>query len=150
MNIWHLKNAVLEHFRSIKAESFSVVTLLKTLEPTQFLLNKARLRPRWLLRKLWMSSQGYQTVKDKQQIRYQPAPKWSSMEDAAVPLERNLHGHPLAGLLWERQFEEIYENLDGKKCLFTRNENYSCRYTLTTSKNGWMERSRKWHPCGRN
>ena len=22
-----------------------------------------------------------------------------------VPLERNLHGHPLAGLLWERQFE---------------------------------------------
>ena len=56
-----------------------------------------------------------QTVKDKQQIRYQPAPKWSSMEDAAVPLERNLHGHPLAGLLWERQFEEIYENLDGKK-----------------------------------
>ena len=30
---------------------------------------------------------------------------WSSMEDPVVPLERNLHGHPLAGLLWERQFE---------------------------------------------
>ena len=24
-----------------------------------------------------------------------------------VPLERNLYGHPLAGLLWERQFEKI-------------------------------------------
>ena len=29
---------------------------------------------------------------------------WSSMEDPVVPLERNLCGHPLAGLLWERQF----------------------------------------------
>ena len=25
---------------------------------------------------------------------------WSSMEDPVVPLERNLYGHPLAGLLW--------------------------------------------------
>ena len=32
---------------------------------------------------------------------------WSSMEDPVVPLERNLCGHPLAGLLWERQFEKI-------------------------------------------
>ena len=31
---------------------------------------------------------------------------WSSMEDPVVPLERNLYGHPLAGL-WERQFEKI-------------------------------------------
>ena len=30
---------------------------------------------------------------------------WSNMEDPVVPLERNLYGHPLAGLLWERQFE---------------------------------------------
>ena len=32
---------------------------------------------------------------------------WSSMEDPVVPLERNLYGHPLTGLLWERQFEEV-------------------------------------------
>ena len=32
---------------------------------------------------------------------------WSSMEDPVVPLERNLYGHPLAGQLWERQFEKI-------------------------------------------
>ena len=31
---------------------------------------------------------------------------WSSMEDPVVPLERNLYGHPLAGLLWERQFDK--------------------------------------------
>ena len=31
---------------------------------------------------------------------------WSSLEEAVVLLERNLHGQPLAGLLWERQFEE--------------------------------------------
>ena len=32
---------------------------------------------------------------------------WSSMEDPVVRLERNLSGHPLAGLLWERQFENV-------------------------------------------
>ena len=32
---------------------------------------------------------------------------WSSMEDPVVPLERNLYGHPLAGILWERQFVKI-------------------------------------------
>ena len=32
---------------------------------------------------------------------------WSSMEDPVVPLERNLYGHPLAGLLRDRQFEKI-------------------------------------------
>ena len=32
---------------------------------------------------------------------------WSGMEDPVVPLERNLYGHRLAGLLWERQFEKI-------------------------------------------
>ena len=32
---------------------------------------------------------------------------WSSIEDPVIPLEPNLYGHPLAGLLWERQFEKI-------------------------------------------
>ena len=41
----------------------------------------------------------------------------------AVPLERILFGHLLAGLLWERQFEEVYSNLNERKvpnweCLF--------------------------------
>ena len=32
---------------------------------------------------------------------------WANIEVPVVPLERNLYGHPLAGLLWERQFEEV-------------------------------------------
>ena len=32
---------------------------------------------------------------------------WSSMEDRVVPPKRKLYGHPLAGLLWERQFEKV-------------------------------------------
>ena len=32
---------------------------------------------------------------------------WSSIEDPVVALDRNLYGHPFAGLLWERQFEKI-------------------------------------------
>ena len=32
---------------------------------------------------------------------------WSTMEDPVVPLERNLYGHLLAGLLWERQIEKV-------------------------------------------
>ena len=32
---------------------------------------------------------------------------WSSMEDPVVLHERNLYAHPLAGLLWERQFDKI-------------------------------------------
>ena len=32
---------------------------------------------------------------------------WSSIEDPVVPLERNVYGHLLTGLLWEWQFEKI-------------------------------------------
>ena len=32
---------------------------------------------------------------------------WFSMQDPVVLLERNLYGHPLAGLLWESQFEKM-------------------------------------------
>ena len=32
---------------------------------------------------------------------------WSNIEDPVVSLERNLYGHPLTGLLRERQFEEV-------------------------------------------
>ena len=50
------------------------------------------------------------------------------MEDPVVPLERNLYGHPLAGLLWERQFEKIllkhgWEKIPNWECLFVHREN---------------------------
>ena len=52
---------------------------------------------------------------------------WSSMEDPVVPLERNLYGHPLAGLLWERIFEKIllkhgWENIPIWECLFVHRQ----------------------------
>ena len=60
-----------------------------------------------------------------------PRHKWpkssSSMEDPVVPLERNLYGHPLAGLLWERQFEKIllqhgWEKVSNWEGLFVHRE----------------------------
>ena len=52
---------------------------------------------------------------------------WSGMEDPVVPLERILYGHPLAGLLWERQFEKILLKYGGEKvsnweCFFVHRE----------------------------
>ena len=52
---------------------------------------------------------------------------WSSMEDRVVPSERDLHGHSLAGLLWERQFEKIllkygWEKVSGWECFFVHRE----------------------------
>ena len=52
---------------------------------------------------------------------------WSSMEDPVVPLERNLYGHLLAGLLWERQFEKVllkhgWEKIPNWECLFVHCE----------------------------
>ena len=52
---------------------------------------------------------------------------WSSMEDPVVPLERNLYGHPLAGLLWEKQFEKFplkygWEKVSSWECLFVHHE----------------------------
>ena len=40
-----------------------------------------------------------------------------------VIVERNLYGHPLAGLLWERQFEEAlvelgWEKVPNWECMF--------------------------------
>ena len=48
---------------------------------------------------------------------------WSSMEDPVVPLERNLYGHLLAGLLCQRQYEKIllqhgWEKVPNCECFF--------------------------------
>ena len=60
-----------------------------------------------------------------------PRHKWpessSSMEDPVVPLERNLYGHPLAGLLWRRQFEKlllkyVWEKVSNRECFFVHRE----------------------------
>ena len=71
---------------------------------------------------------------------------WSSMEDPVVPLERNLYGHPLAGLLWARQFEKIllkhgWEKIPNWECIFVpreRDYSYMCMW-MTLS---WLERNK--------
>ena len=52
---------------------------------------------------------------------------WSSMEDLVDPLQRNLYGHRLAGMFWERQFEKIllkygWEKVSNWECLFVHRE----------------------------
>ena len=38
-----------------------------------------------------------------------------NIEDPVVSLERNLYGHLLAGLFWEKQFEEVLLKLGWEK-----------------------------------
>ena len=45
------------------------------------------------------------------------------IEDPVVPLERHLYGHPLAGLLWERQFEKAVKELGWEKV-----SNWECSF----------------------
>ena len=63
---------------------------------------------------------------DDRSVKLEWPKSWSSMEDPVV-LERNLYGHPLAGLLWERQFEKIllkhgWEKIPNWGCRFVHRE----------------------------
>ena len=73
---------------------------------------------------------------------------WSSMEDPVVPLERNLYGHPLARLLWEKQFEKILLTWLGENSKlgmslcpsWKRNYSYLCMWMTWN----WLERNKMW------
>ena len=56
--------------------------------------------------KIWMSRHVDSCIPTKW------SKSWSNMKDPVDPFERNLYGHPLAGLLWERQFENILLEYD--------------------------------------
>ena len=63
----------------------------------------------------------------KERWKHKWPKSWSSMEDPVVPLERNLYGHPLARLLWERQYGKIllkygWEKVSNWECLFVQRE----------------------------
>ena len=66
-------------------------------------------------------------------------------EDSVVPLERNLYGHALAGLLWERQFEEAFLELGWEKnpnweCMFVhRKQGLFLSVFVDDIKNGWKK-----------
>ena len=76
------------------------------------------------------------------------------VEDSVVPLERNLYGHPLAGLLWQRQFEEFllglgWEKVHNWECLLVhRKQGLFLSVCVDDIKNDWKE-SRIWLLCGR-
>ena len=60
------------------------------------------------------------------------------MEDPVVPLAKNLYGHPLAGLLWDMQFEKVLLENGWEKSSelgvfysLTEKKDYSCLYTWT-------------------
>ena len=55
---------------------------------------------------------------------------WSNIEDPVVPFERNLHGHPVAGLFWERQLEKVLPGLGWRKV-----PNWQCLFACGW--NGW-------------
>ena len=69
---------------------------------------------------------------------------WSSMKDPVVPLERNLYGHPLTGLLWERLFEKIllnygWEKVSNWECLFVHREKGYSHLCMWMTSIGWKE-----------
>ena len=74
---------------------------------------------------------------------------WSSMEDPVVPLERNLYGHPLAGLLWERQFGTLL----GKKFQVGNAYSYTVKkdyfYLCMWMTSNWLARKKTLIRCGK-
>ena len=101
----------------------------------QHSLNKDLQQIKWQPPRPWISSPDCMVAQDKQLRQYLLIPKQNgrcsqivqtsqirmsrhldssttthmawTMVHPVVPLDRNIHGHPLAGLLWERQFEKI-------------------------------------------
>ena len=70
---------------------------------------------------------------------------WSSMEDPVVPLERNLYGHPLAGLLWERQCEKIllkygWEKVSNRGMFICTPWKMGYSYLCMWMTSNWLER----------
>ena len=78
---------------------------------------------------------------------------WANIEDPVVLLERNLYGHPFAGLLWEIQFEETLLKLGwekyriGKVFFVHRKQGLFLSIYVDDFKS--LNRSRIWLPCGR-
>ena len=132
---------------------------------TQYLQNRARLRHKRRQQKVMdviaglrdRDGQAADKISADTQVRLEDTqnllkiPKsecpdfWIRVGDPVVPLERNFYGHPLAGLLWERQFEEVLLELEWDKipnweCLFVqRQQGLFSSENLDDIKNVWKE-----------
>ena len=75
------------------------------------------------------------------------------MEDPVFPLERNLYGHPLAGLLWESNLRNSYCNTVGRRfpignaylCTVKKGHSYLCMWMTSN----WLERNKTLIRCGK-
>ena len=72
----------------------------------------------------------------------------------SVPLERNLYGHPLAGLLWEKQFEKTlikhgWEKVSNCECLFVHRLKGLFLSLYVDDIKNWLERNNTLIPCGK-
>ena len=78
-----------------------------------------------------------------------PKHKWaksrSSAEDPVVPLERNLHGHPLAGLQWERQFEKVLSEHGWEQVPQKKDYSSLCMLTIYN----WQAKQKTWNRLGK-
>ena len=88
----------------------------------------------WLCRTSWRCSSAHQNFSksrshsvhiflDTSSTDTNDQHHWQTLKNPVVLLERNLHGHPFAGLLCERQFEEVLlglglEKVPNWECLF--------------------------------
>ena len=76
------------------------------------------------------------------------------MEDPVVPLERNLYGHRLARLLWERQFEKNllkhgWEKIPNWECFFGHREKGLFSSVHVDDIKNWTERNKILIRCGK-
>ena len=72
-----------------------------------------------------------------------------------VPLERHLYGHPLAGLLWERQFEEFllglgWEKVHNWECLLVHRKQGFFLSVCVDDIKKWLERKQNMAPMWKN
>ena len=79
---------------------------------------------------------------------------WSSMEDPVVPLERSLYGRPLAGLLWERQFDKFpsqhgWEKVTNRECSLVHSEKRVILICVCGMTSNWPERNKTLIRCGK-
>ena len=85
--------------------------------------------------------------------RHKWTKSWYNMEDPVVPLERNLYGHPLAGLLWERQFEKILLKHGWEKIPIGNAYSYTvkkgCSFVCMWITSNWLERNKTLIRCGK-
>ena len=70
-----------------------------------------------------------------------------------MPLERNLCGHPLAGLLWDREFEKIllqhgWEKVSNSERLFVHRQKGLFLPVMWMTSN-WLERNKTLIRCGK-